>query len=171
MDSRKDCVMNVSRENGNQTESNGRDSASPADPPENTAVVIYTDGASSGNPGPSGIGIVMAYKGRKKEISRHIGNSTNNIAELEAIRTALSALKTTHIPVRLYTDSAYAVGLLQQGWRARKNQELVEEIRTLLKRFRDIRIIKVAGHSGVPENEQADRLATTAVRNGGQSEG
>ncbi len=138
--------------------------------PSDSAVIIYTDGASSGNPGPSGIGIVMTYKGRKKEISRHLGTATNNIAELEAIRTALSALKTTHIPVRLYTDSAYAVGLLQQGWKARKNQELVAEILDLIQRFRDIRIIKVAGHSGVPENERADKLATGAIRNGENTE-
>ena len=63
------------------------------------AVCIYTDGASSGNPGPSGIGIVLSYEKHEKEISRYIGIATNNIAELEAIRTGLLEKK---IPVFLY---------------------------------------------------------------------
>ncbi|MEA3417444.1 MAG: RNase H family protein, partial [Thermodesulfobacteriota bacterium] len=51
-------------------------------------ISIYTDGASSGNPGPSGIGILLRFKDHEKEISRNIGTATNNIAELEAIKTA-----------------------------------------------------------------------------------
>ena len=50
------------------------------------AIHVYTDGASSGNPGPSGIGILLQYGGHQKEVSRYIGMATNNIAELEAIR-------------------------------------------------------------------------------------
>lgn len=140
-------------------------SPSDAETNSNQAVVtIYTDGASSGNPGPSGIGIVMEYKGQKKEFSHYIGISTNNIAELEAIRTALTMIRKSHIPIRLYTDSAYAVGLLQKGWKPKKNQELVKEILQIIQRFQDIRLIKVSGHSGLSGNELADRLATTAIR-------
>ncbi|MFP4158287.1 MAG: ribonuclease HI [Desulfobacterales bacterium] len=131
---------------------------------EKNAVIIYTDGASSGNPGPSGIGAVLRYGDRKKEISEFIGNSTNNIAELKAVRAALKALKSTDLPVRLYTDSSYVHGLLVLGWKAKKNQELIEEIRQLVNRFKDIRIIKVRGHNGVADNEQADLLATSAIR-------
>lgn len=140
-------------------------------PPEMTeisdhpVITIYTDGASSGNPGPSGIGIVMEYNGQKKEISRYIGISTNNIAELEAIRTALTMIRKHHVPVRLFTDSAYAVGLLQKGWKPHKNQELVRDIIKIVSLFRDIRIIKVSGHSGLPGNELADRLATSGIKN------
>ncbi len=140
-------------------------SDSPPEMPDYPVITIYTDGASSGNPGPSGIGIVMEYNGQKKEISRYIGISTNNIAELEAIRTALTMIRKHHVPVRLFTDSAYAVGLLQKGWKPLKNQALVREILQIVLLFQDIRIIKVAGHSGLPGNELADRLATSAIKN------
>ncbi len=135
-----------------------------ADP---NAVIIYTDGAASGNPGPAGIGAVLRYGGKKKEISEYIGYATNNIAELRAVREALCALKRKDLPVRLYTDSSYVHGLLVLGWKAKKNPELVEEIRNLMKRFKKIQIIKVRGHHGVADNEQADHLATSAIKNRG----
>ena len=72
--------------------------------PEKT-ILVYTDGASSGNPGPAGIGILLRFGSREKEISKHIGIATNNVAELMAIKTALKAIRTTELPVRLYTDS------------------------------------------------------------------
>lgn len=128
------------------------------------AVIIYTDGAASGNPGPSGIGAVLRYGGKTKEISKYIGNATNNIAELEAVRAALSALKRKDLPVRLYTDSSYVHGLLVLGWKAKKNPELVEKVRKLAGQFKDIEIIKVRGHDGVADNEQADFLATSAIK-------
>ena len=133
--------------------------AQPAD-----AVIIHTDGASSGNPGPSGIGVLMKYGTHEKEISRFIGMATNNIAELEAIRVGLKAVKNRAKPVRIYTDSSYAFGLLTQGWKARKNPELVAEIRDLLLSFKDVRFYKVKGHSGDPGNERADGLATAAIK-------
>lgn len=126
-------------------------------------ILIYTDGASSGNPGPAGIGILLQYKGKSKEISRYIGVSTNNIAELTAIETALSALRRTDIPIRLHTDSGYALGLLTLGWKPKKNQELVERIKKQMTRFKRLEIIKVPGHSGVAGNETADKLATSAI--------
>ena len=131
------------------------------------AVVAYTDGASSGNPGPSGIGVVLRWGEHEREISRHIGTATNNIAELEAIRTALEAVKNPSLPVRIYTDSSYAHGLLTLGWKAKKNIRLVEEIRRLLAAFVDVKIFKVRGHAGDPDNERADRLATSAIQKGG----
>ncbi|MBW1894092.1 MAG: hypothetical protein JRI91_10420, partial [Deltaproteobacteria bacterium] len=69
------------------------------------AVCIYTDGASSGNPGPSGIGVWLKYKGHEKSISKFIGNSTNNIAELEAIKAGLNEIKKKELPIRIFTDS------------------------------------------------------------------
>jgi len=127
-------------------------------------IEIFTDGASSGNPGPSGIGVVLRYGTHEREISRYIGQATNNIAELEAIRTALAAVKNKNLPVRLYTDSSYAHGLLTQGWKARKNRQLVESIRELLTRFKDIRLMKVPGHAGLGGNERADQLAVRAIK-------
>jgi ribonuclease HI len=130
------------------------------------AICIYTDGACSGNPGPAGIGVVMRYQGHEKEISRYIGMATNNLAELEAIRTGLAAVKTKSLPVIVFTDSSYALGVLSRGWKAKLNLELVEEIRTLLKRFKKIQFVKIKGHAGHPENERADRLAVQAIESG-----
>lgn len=127
-------------------------------------IRVYTDGASSGNPGPAGIGIVLRYGEYEKEISRYIGISTNNIAELEAIRTALMEIKKTELPVRVYTDSGYAFGLLALGWRPQKNQALVNTIKQRIAEFKDIKFIKVRGHAGHEENERADRLATSAIK-------
>jgi len=127
-------------------------------------VCIFTDGASSGNPGPSGIGVLLRYGGHEKEISQFIGNATNNIAELKAIQAGLSAMKNTDIPVRLFTDSKYAYGLLVLGWKPRKNQEIVDSIKKAITKFKDLKIIKVKGHSGHGGNEKADFLATSAVK-------
>ena len=126
-------------------------------------ICVFTDGASSGNPGPSGIGVLLRYGGHEKEISRFIGTATNNIAELKAIEAGLSALKHTDIPVRLFTDSKYAYGILALNWKAKKNQEIVAAIKKNMSRFKDLQFIKVRGHSGHPENERADVLATSAI--------
>lgn len=131
---------------------------------EKDAVCLFTDGASSGNPGPSGIGVVMRYGTHTKEISKSIGIATNNIAELEAIRIGLMEIKKTDLPVRIFTDSSYAQGVLVRGWKAKKNQELIKSIQELIAAFSDIKLIKVKGHSGMVENERADFLATTALR-------
>ena len=69
--------------------------------------------------------MVLRYGEHEKEISQFIGNATNNIAELMAIEAGLSALKNRDIPVRLFTDSKYAHGLLVLNWKARKNRKLL----------------------------------------------
>ena len=88
-------------------------------------IHVYTDGASSGNPGPAGIGVFLRYGAHEREISQYIGVATNNIAELEAIRVGLAEIKNPELPVRVYTDSSYALGLLTQGWKPKKNQDLI----------------------------------------------
>lgn len=127
-------------------------------------ILIYTDGASSGNPGPSGIGILLRFGNHEKEISRYIGLATNNIAELEAIRVALMELKKKHIPVNIFTDSSYAFGVLTLGWKAKKNTELVNSIKKIISKFSDLKFNKVKGHAGVAGNERANYLATAAVK-------
>ncbi|NNL75520.1 MAG: ribonuclease HI [Desulfobacterales bacterium] len=128
------------------------------------AICVFTDGASAGNPGPSGIGVLLHFGEHQKEISKFIGTATNNIAELKAIHTGLSALKHTQIPVRLFTDSKYAYGLLVLNWNAKKNRQIVETVRKTMSKFKDLKIIKVKGHSGYPGNERADFLATSAIK-------
>ncbi len=135
------------------------------EPIPHDTVCIFTDGASSGNPGPSGVGVLLKYGEHEKEISKYIGIATNNIAELEAIKTGLLELKKTDMPVRIFTDSSYAYGLLALGWKARANQDIVKAIRETISKFKDLKLIKVKGHAGHAENEQADFLATSAIKN------
>ena len=127
-------------------------------------ICIFTDGASSGNPGPSGIGVLLRYGQHEKEISKFIGFATNNIAELKAIEAGLSVVKNTSIPVRLFTDSKYAYGVLVLNWKARRNQDVVASIKKTMAKFEDLKIIKIKGHSGYEGNERADLLATSAIK-------
>jgi ribonuclease HI len=128
------------------------------------AICIYTDGASSGNPGPSGIGVLLRFNKHEKEISRYIGIATNNMAELEAIRSGLLAVKNMNLPVRVYTDSSYAYGVLTQGWKARKNQAIIASIKKIILNFDDLKFIKIKGHGGIEGNERADVLAVSAIK-------
>ncbi len=130
------------------------------------AIEIYTDGACSGNPGPAGIGVVLLYKGHRKEISQYIGMATNNIAELKAIKVGLESVRNRDLPIVLYTDSSYSLGLLTRGWKAKQNQELVQKVRLLVNRFKNLHFVKIKGHAGHPENERADRLAVEAIQSG-----
>lgn len=133
---------------------------------ENT-ICIFADGASSGNPGPAGIGVVLQYGTHAREISKYIGHATNNIAELKAIQIGLMAVKNTDLPVRIYTDSSYAHGVLALGWKSKKNKDIVESIKKTISTFKDLKFIKVKGHAGHKGNEQADFLATSAIRRAG----
>jgi len=138
--------------------------AQASDEAQEQTIVIYTDGASSGNPGPSGIGIVLRYGNYEKEISKYIGIATNNIAELTAIKTALQSLKTTDIPINLYTDSQYCYGILTLKWKPKRNLELISSIKKIMKKFPHLRIIKIEGHAGTHDNERADHLARKAIK-------
>ncbi|MEJ2727428.1 MAG: ribonuclease HI [Deltaproteobacteria bacterium] len=127
-------------------------------------ILIYTDGASSGNPGPAGIGVVMRFGKYEKEISEYIGLATNNIAELRAIQAGLLAVKKTDLPVRIFTDSSYAYGVLALGWKAKANNEIVQSIEKTLKKYKNLEIVKIKGHAGDKGNERADFLATSAIK-------
>ncbi|MGM0577577.1 MAG: ribonuclease HI [Myxococcota bacterium] len=131
--------------------------------PETEAVQLWTDGACTGNPGPAGLGVVKRYRGEVEECSEYLGRGTNNIAELTAILRALEMVDDHALPVDVMTDSSYCVGLLTKGWRAKKNQALVAALRSAAERFEDLRIVKVPGHAGVPDNERADELAREAI--------
>jgi len=131
------------------------------------AIVIYTDGACIGNPGPSGIGAVILDGDERRELSEYLGKGTNNIAELTAIKRALE-----EVPmgdrlrvVAVHSDSSYSIGLLTKNWKAKKNVELVAALRKLTATFQDLRFVKVKGHAGIPENERCDELAGLAITN------
>ena len=78
-------------------------------------IIIYTDGACSGNPGPGGWGAILMYKDAKKEISGGCKQTTNNIMEITAVVEALKCLK-VESDVQVYSDSAYTVNAFKQGW-------------------------------------------------------
>lgn len=126
-------------------------------------IIIYTDGACLGNPGPAGLGVVLRCGSHRKELMEQLGYATNNIAELTAIQRALEAVKDRFRPVRIHSDSEYAIGVLSRGWKAKANRELIGEIRKLMTLFPDLELIKVPGHAGVPDNERCDELARTAA--------
>ena len=138
-------------------------------------VVIYTDGACSGNPGPGGWGAILMYGEHKKEISGGEKNTTNNIMEITAVIQALRLLK-FKCNVKIYSDSAYVVnafknGLIynwmKNGWRTSnkepvKNKELWIELYDFTK-VHEIEFIKVKGHSDNEFNNRCDELARNAI--------
>lgn len=127
-------------------------------------IIIYTDGGASPNPGPCGIGVVILDRSERREISEYLGEGTNNIAELTAVLRGLEAIPDPERtrPVLLHTDSEYSIGVLSLGWKPKKNVELIAALRALMREFPRLRLIKVPAHSGVPENERCDQLATAA---------
>lgn len=139
-------------------------------------VIIYTDGACSGNPGPGGWGAVLMCDGTKKEISGAQKDTTNNIMEITAVLEALKLLK-FECEVQIYSDSAYVVNAFNQGWidnwqknnwktagkEPVKNRELWEELYGLTKKHQTT-FIKVKGHSDNEWNNRCDFLATSAIK-------
>jgi ribonuclease HI len=133
--------------------------------PGGAAVEIWTDGACSGNPGPMGIGVVVIDGGQRREKGEYLGVGTNNIAELTAIGRGIDLANGgggEGRRLRVYTDSSYAIGVLDKGWKAKANQELIARLRRQLAPL-DVEFVKVAGHAGVPENERCDELARDAI--------
>ena len=139
-------------------------------------VIIYTDGACSGNPGPGGWGAVLICDDIKKEISGAKEKTTNNIMEMTAVLEALRLLK-YECNVKIYSDSAYVVNAFNQGWiynwkknnwktankEPVKNRELWEELYELTKKHKT-EFIKVKGHSDNELNNRCDFLATSAIK-------
>jgi ribonuclease HI len=137
-----------------------------AEPVPAGAWIAYTDGACSGNPGPAGSGVVLVSPlGKMYEGFEWLGEATNNVAELTAILRAVEWIPEVAGPIVVHTDSQYAIGVLQKGWKPKVNQELIAKAKRLVA-ARGARLIYVPGHSGVPLNERADELAREAVMTG-----
>jgi ribonuclease HI len=137
-------------------------------------VVIYTDGACSGNPGPGGWGAILSFAGHEKELKGGELHTTNNRMELMAAISALEAL-TKPCDVDLHTDSQYVrngisswiIGWKKNGWKTAdkkpvKNVDLWQKLDGALKQH-TVRWHWVKGHAGHPMNERADQLARDAI--------
>lgn len=127
------------------------------------AWIAYTDGACSGNPGPAGSGVVLVAPGGKMhEGLEFLGEATNNVAELTAILRAVESIPPQAKAIVVHTDSQYAIGVIQKGWKAKANGELVARTKRVVQE-RGARLVYVPGHQGVPLNERADELAREAI--------
>ena len=126
-------------------------------------IRAYTDGASSGNPGPGGWGVVLQWRDKRRELSGGLGRTTNNVAELMAVDRALAAIRRPNLPVRIHTDSTYVIGVLDGGHRVKANEALIARIRERMAAFADLAFVKVRAHAGDPGNERADALARAAI--------
>lgn len=139
-------------------------------------VVLYTDGACSGNPGVGGWGAVLIYNGTQKEISGYEDETTNNRMEITAVVEGLKALKYP-CEVEIHSDSAYVVNAFSEGWiygwkkhgwkksdgKDVLNRELWEKLDELC-RVHKTEFIKVKGHADDALNNRCDFLATSAVK-------
>ncbi len=138
-------------------------------------VQIFTDGACSGNPGPGGWGAVLQFKCIEKELSWRVPRTTNNRMELMAAIAALEALKRPS-KVDLTTDSSYLRDGInrwihdwkRRGWKTAakkpvKNVDLWQRLEAAIEGH-EVVWHWVRGHSGHPENEQADSLARQAIK-------
>ncbi len=139
-------------------------------------MVIYTDGACSGNPGPGGWGAILEYQGHRKELSGGEKRTTNNRMELLGAIRALEALKEP-CSVTLYSDSKYMIDALEKGWvkrwkangwmRNKKdpalNPDLWERLLELCAYHR-VRLHWVKGHAQNPYNNRCDELAVAESR-------
>ncbi|KAA9040745.1 ribonuclease HI [Ginsengibacter hankyongi] len=136
------------------------------------AVKIYTDGASRGNPGPGGYGVVLLWGKHKKELSKGYRLTTNNRMELMAVIAALEALKKNNLELVIYSDSNYVVKAVMEGWLKKwiktnfkgniKNRDLWEKYQELSTNHR-IHFKWVKGHAENIFNNRCDILATEAA--------
>jgi ribonuclease HI len=139
-------------------------------------VIIYTDGAAAGNPGPGGYGAILLFGNHRRELSGGFRLTTNNRMEMIAAIMALEALK-TRCRVKLYSDSEYLVRAMSEGWAARwrsrnwwrtikeraANADLWQRLLELAEQH-EVEFIHVKGHAGHAENERCDQLAEGAAR-------
>jgi len=135
-------------------------------------IELYTDGASSGNPGPGGYGVILRSGAHYKELSEGFRKTTNNRMELLAVIKGLEALKNLNQDVMIYSDSKYVIdaiekrwvyGWLQKGFAGKKNKDLWLRYLDVSKRH-NIKFTWVRGHNGHPENERCDQLAVASSK-------
>ena len=132
---------------------------------------IYTDGASRGNPGPGGFGVVMIYGEHRKEISEGYKYTTNNRMELLSVIVALESLKKDGTTATVYSDSKYVVDAVELKWlfgwekkhfKDKKNPDLWMRFLKVYRRHH-IKFVWVKGHASNAENNRCDELAVAAA--------
>ena len=133
-------------------------------------ILLYTDGAASGNPGPGGYGVVLRCGSFRKEMSEGFRLTTNNRMELLAVIKGLEAIRWDNAEVQVWSDSSYVVKAVNEGWlenwkrtgfAKKKNVDLWLRFDTVYRRHR-VAFHWLKGHAGHPENERCDQLAVAA---------
>ncbi len=133
-------------------------------------IEIYTDGASSGNPGPGGYGVILRSGNHYKELSEGYRKTTNNRMELLAVISGIESIKKTGQEIMVYSDSKYIIDSVEKKWvfnwvktgfKNKKNKDLWLRFLIVYK-LHQIKFTWVKGHNGHPENERCDELAVQA---------
>ena len=134
-------------------------------------ITIYTDGASRGNPGPGGYGVVLMSGPYRREIAEGFRKTTNNRMELLAVIVGLEALKKPGMNVTIYSDSRYVVDSVEKGWvwgwlrkgfSGKKNPDLWRRFLDIYRQH-TVKFVWIKGHNDTPENERCDKMAVAAA--------
>lgn len=135
-------------------------------------IEIFTDGASSGNPGPGGYGAILKSGSHYKELSGGYRKTTNNRMELMGMIKALEAIKKPGQAITIFSDSKYVIdaidkkwvfGWIKKGFKDKKNKDLWLQLIQLYQTHQ-IKLVWVKGHAGHEENERCDELAVAAAK-------
>ena len=135
-------------------------------------IELYTDGASSGNPGPGGYGMILRSGKHYKELSGGYRKTTNNRMELLAVIIGLETIKKQGQEVVVYSDSKYVIdsvekkwvfGWVKKGFQGKKNADLWLRFLEIYKKH-TVKFVWVKGHANHPENERCDELAVKASK-------
>ncbi|WRQ33204.1 ribonuclease HI [Bacteroidales bacterium MB20-C3-3] len=135
-------------------------------------IELYTDGASRGNPGPGGYGVVLKSGHHRKELSGGFELTTNNRMELLAVITGLETLRKAGSEVTVYSDSSYVCDAVNKGWlfgweaknfSGKKNSDLWLRFLKIYRKHK-VKFVWIKGHAGHPENERCDTLAVEASK-------
>jgi len=135
------------------------------------SIIMYTDGASRGNPGPGGYGVVLLSGKHRKEISQGFKLTTNNRMELLSVIVGLESLKNEGSEVTIYSDSKYVVDSVEKKWvfgwqkknfTGKKNPDLWQRFLRIYPKHK-VKFVWIKGHNSNPENERCDVLAVAAA--------
>ncbi|WP_242927602.1 ribonuclease HI [Pontibacter vulgaris] len=134
-------------------------------------IELFTDGASRGNPGPGGYGVILRWNQHVKELSAGFRKTTNNRMELLAVIVGLEAITKPGIPVTVFSDSKYVVDAVEKRWvfgwqkkgfAGKANGDLWARFLRVYAKH-NVKFVWIRGHAGHPENERCDELAVASA--------